>query len=121
MEYAAHEAFLDSHIRDSKGKSMGTQRENYVVAARSSMPAVKARALKALDHGPEKPSSVAYLYDWSRNLFGKSGLGEAGFAPLTYTTVKHWADLTGNEPEPHEVEVLFWLDAIMLNPPKDLA
>jgi hypothetical protein len=117
VQAAQHECYLDTPVRDSKGSVTGKNRDHLEVAARKG----SARAIAALYNGPQIPDSVAYLWDWARELHGKSGVGMSGFNPLTYTTIADWARLTGNEPEPHEVEALFWLDAILLNPPKDLA
>ena len=45
-------------------------------------------------------------------LYGRSGLGMAGVAPVSYTTIRHFALLMDIDPiEPYEVEALVILDA----------
>lgn len=39
-----------------------------------------------------------------------------GPAPLSYTTIVHWSDLTGNRPTAEEVSALISLDAAYRNP-----
>ena len=43
----------------------------------------------------------------------------SGYSPLTYTTIAHWSELTGNRPAPHEVQALMWIDSILLSDGKD--
>ena len=43
-------------------------------------------------------------------------MSEFGLAPLGYATVEAWARLMDVEVEPHEVEALMVLDAVMRNP-----
>lgn len=66
--------------------------------------------------GPERPDALEYLYRWALELVGRSGVGMAGLAPLTYGTVMDWAALTGRRPRPFEVEALMRLDAILRDP-----
>jgi hypothetical protein len=42
----------------------------------------------------------------------------SGFAPLSWATVDAWARWTGNFPDHEDIDALFVLDAVMLNPPK---
>lgn len=115
LEYARVESYLSSVVRDNKGNSLGTNRENLEVAAKAGNP--RAKKLLAL---PPLPDTVSYLWDWAMELHGKSGVSQVGFNPLTYETITHWAHWKGESPEPYEIEALFMLDAILLNPPKDL-
>lgn len=75
----------------------------------------RQQALEALE-GPEIPDAVAYLYDWALELHGRSGIGMEGVSPLSYVTVVTWAQLTGRDPQPDEVEALMLLDAVLRNP-----
>lgn len=76
-----------------------------------------AKARRALEP-PPFPETLRYLWDWARELHGRSGLGTAGVAPLSYTTVVHWSELTGNKPTHYEVDALMELDAILCTPPE---
>jgi hypothetical protein len=70
--------------------------------------------------GPPYPDALLYLDEWSCDLYGRSGVGMGGFAPLSYTTIRDWAALTGNNPTPLEVTALMQLDAIRRAPePED--
>lgn len=93
---------------------MGTQRQHLRAAAkRSGKAAVLARA--ALK-GPRMPSDLAYLYAWACELYGRSGSGMGGLNPMTYPTLESWARLTGRQPNMLEIEALFALDTVMLDP-----
>jgi hypothetical protein len=73
------------------------------------------RAREALA-GPPFPEALAYLLAWAYALHGRSGVGELGFAPLTYTTVADWSRLMGLAVAPHEVEALMQIDGVMRHP-----
>lgn len=66
--------------------------------------------------GPDCPVSLAYLVPWVMALHGRSGVGMNGAAPLTYSTVVDWAQLTGNLPNPFEVDTLMTLDSVLRHP-----
>jgi hypothetical protein len=68
--------------------------------------------------GPDYPPELDYLRSWVRELHGRSGVGMSGLSPLTYSTIADWARLKGFVPEPHEVDALIALDAVMLYPGK---
>ncbi len=93
---------------DGKGKSQRSHLEGLAVKGH-------AKAIEALQ-GPEYPPELHYLRMWAAELHGKSGVGMNGLNPLTYTTVADWSRLKGVKPEPHEVEALLTLDAVMLFP-----
>ena len=57
-----------------------------------------------------------YLYRWFTELYGRSGVGMSGVTALSYSTVYHWAVLTGRFPRPYEVEGLMALDAVARHP-----
>lgn len=59
---------------------------------------------------------LRYLWNWFGELFGRSGGGTNGYAPLTYTTVRDWAALTGSDPTGLEVEALMLLDTAVRTP-----
>jgi len=48
--------------------------------------------------------NLQYIVNWYLELQGAS--------PLTFTEIKSWCELTGNEPLPWEVEVIKKLDTI---------
>lgn len=74
-----------------------------------------AGAIAALQ-GPDYPLELRYLYEWAAHLVGRSGVGMAGYAPLSYGTIRDWMDLTGTMVYSHEVDALIQLDAVMRNP-----
>lgn len=59
---------------------------------------------------------MRYLVDWAYALYGRSGSGMEGVAPLSYTTVAAWSQLTDTAIRPHEVDALMALDAAIRNP-----
>jgi len=82
----------------------------------------KARAFYAEQLiGPAVPESLAYLRDWLFQLVGRSGVGMAGAAPLSYGTIADWARLTGNTPTPDDVEALLYLDAVLRGEQREAA
>jgi hypothetical protein len=64
---------------------------------------------------PECPESMEYLRDWAYGLHGRSGVGTAGLAPPSYREIDAWARLTGNDPDPLEVEALIVLGDALLS------
>lgn len=64
--------------------------------------------------GPAFPQRIGYLWDWTMQLHGRSGAHMSGLNPLSYTTIRDWAELTNQWPEPHEVNALIELDALLL-------
>ena len=80
-----------------------------------------SEAARAALDGPECPESLAYLLTWSRQLFGRSGVGMNGHSPLTWETLDAWARWTGNVPDREDVDALFVINSVMLFPdlPKD--
>lgn len=88
-----------------------TRRQHYEQAARQG----DTRAIARLE-GPEFPDVMTHLYVWLMELFGHSGVGLDGFAPLTYGTIVDWARLTGRQPDGADVLALMRLDAILRHP-----
>lgn len=105
MEYARHHAEANRHVDGVP------QWEYWQHAAQRGNPEAIARL-----QGPPYPEELDYLWRWAQDLHGRSGIGMAGIEPLTYSTIHSWAELTDQWPEPHEVEALILLDAVMRNP-----
>lgn len=96
------------------GDSKFTERDHLEQAAKQGSAAAQAE----LD-GPEIPERLGYLRAWAGELYGRSGVGMSGFAPLTYTTIADWSRLKGIEIRSWEVDVLLVLDSVMLFPGKE--
>jgi hypothetical protein len=107
VAYAQHHARLDALAPDGKS----TIRAHYEAAAKRG----DSRSQAALD-GPEFPETLDYLWGWAMALYGRSGAGTAGFAPLSYQTLQAWSALTGNELTRWEVDALVRIDAALLHP-----
>ena len=105
MDYARHEA----EMRQSADDGADTRAHLEAAARKGS-----AEAIAAL-RGPEFPEELEYLWGWVMELHGRSGVGMAGLAPLTYSTIAAWSELTGAEPGPLDVEALMALDAVLLS------
>ena len=71
-------------------------------------------ARRKLD-GPEFPEELAYVWEWARELHGRSGVGMAGIAPLSYQTIDAWQKLTGTMLTPLDVEALIAVDGALLS------
>lgn len=54
--------------------------------------------------------------DWARSLYGRSGYVEGHALPLSYLTIAAWSYLTGERPEPQEVDALIAMDEAIRNP-----
>ena len=65
---------------------------------------------------PDYPAEMDYLRQWSRELFGRSGIGMEGVAPLKPTEVEAWARLNGLDLTPLETQALFRLDTVRRHP-----
>ena len=98
-------------LLDTPGKDGATLRAYLEASARRGNQE-SARQLE----GPECPEVLAYLRDWSDEVFGRSGVDHNGLAPLTWHTLAGWAALTDTHPTPDEVRALFLLDAIRRHP-----
>lgn len=66
------------------------------------------------------PEELQYLKDWSLELFGRSGVGESGFAPCSFETLYYWSKKKKVQVEPHEIDALILLDSIRRYPPKEV-
>jgi hypothetical protein len=110
MDYARHQAEMMRPGPDGVPNA-----EHWSEAARRGNAVARAK----LD-GPPFPDALGYLWQWAMELQGRSGVGMAGLNPLSYGTIMDWATLTDQYPEPHEIEALLILDAVMRAPePKD--
>ena len=103
MEYARHQAEGSKRADDGS-----TMREHWEHAAARGSVAARAKL-----EAPEFPEQLSYLWSWTLELHGRSGVSMAGLNPLTYQTLDAWARLTGRDPMPHEVEALILLDAAL--------
>jgi hypothetical protein len=56
---------------------------------------------------------MAYLWRWAIELYGRSGLGLGGVAPLSHRELRAWAENTGERPTRREVEALMRIDAAL--------
>ena len=109
MEYARHQA--EGSKRADDGSLV---REHWEHAAARGSTAARAKL-----QAPEFPEALEYLWGWTLELYGRSGVSMAGLNPLTYQTLDAWARLTGRDPMPHEVEALILLDAALRSEPDD--
>lgn len=105
MEYAYHEHEANQRTDD------GALARDYweAAAARGSTTALAKLA------GPEMPDTLAYLWSWTLEIHGRSGVSMSGMVPATYSTVKDWAVLTGRDPTPDEVHAMLRLDGALLS------
>lgn len=67
-----------------------------------------------LEREEEVPDEVAYIWAWFQELH--AARGSSGFAPspISYSEIFAWAQLTGREPEPWEIQVLKDIDMVYL-------
>lgn len=72
-------------------------------------------ALEALAAEPVFPEEIEYLMDWAKLLFGRSGVGFAGLAPLTFTTLESFEKIMDVKLSPLEAEGLIVLTDALLN------
>jgi hypothetical protein len=103
MSYAAH------HVELARtGPDGAAQRATWELAAARG----NADARRKLE-GPDFPEHMAHLWEWVRDLHGRSGVGMAGLAPLSHQEIEAWQRLTGIVLEPLEVEALIALDGAL--------
>ncbi len=62
------------------------------------------------------PEWLIYLWQWFVELHNTRGEGMSGVAPITYSEMKAWSELTGNEPTPWEVRAIKAVDRIACRP-----
>jgi hypothetical protein len=110
MLYAAHQSELDHPDKDGV-----TRRALLTERVRKGMPG----AQELLESGPQLPKDMEHLYGYATELVGRSGMGQFGVAPLSYTTLRDWQALTGIALEPDEVTALMRLDSVIRNPPRE--
>jgi hypothetical protein len=104
IEHVRHQTALGRRAADGS-----SERDHLEAAADRGNEA----AIKALE-GPPVPEEVAYLKRWAVELYGRSGIGMSGLAPLTYSTLESWMRLKGVVLEPYEVEALMAIDMAMM-------
>jgi hypothetical protein len=109
MQYAKHEAELNTPDKDGV-----TLRAHLEERQRRGLPTPE------LDSPPELPEELSMLYGFALELRGRSGVGQYGYAPLSYSTIADWSHLTGWRLEPREVEALVRIDsALDYRPPSE--
>ena len=117
VAHVAHQARLDERVDGFPVRDHMVRRLLRLEASKGEEHPDTVKARREVD-GPPAPDPLAYLLRWSWELYGRSGVGMDGFAPLSFTTIRDWATLTGRAVEPHEVHALLTLDAVRRNPPK---
>lgn len=105
MDYARHHVELAR-----KGPDGASQRATWELAAQRGNEDARRKL-----QGPEFPEHMAHIWEWTQELHGRSGMGMAGLAPLSYQTIQAWQALTGVHLSPLEVEALIAVDGAMLN------
>jgi len=73
------------------------------------------KAIAALDI-PEFPDELEYLRVWIYELYGRSGIGMDGAAPLAWSEIESWQRQTGREASLEDKQALMTLDAILRHP-----
>jgi len=63
----------------------------------------------------EYDECLQYVWEWFCDLSGGRGYSDIGPSPLTYTEIKAWADLTKQDPEAWEIQVLKRIDRIFIS------
>ena len=102
---------MNERVKDDKGKDTDfTVRQHMEQAAKRS-PKVAAEL-----EGPPFPEELRYLYNLLLQLYGRSGVGFSGLAPLSHQEVEACARLRDLVIAPHEVEALMLLDGVMRDP-----
>lgn len=107
MFYAAWEARMATPADDGR-----PTRAHLIAAARRGSPFAIQQIIP-----PDLPLGGEYLWDWYQQIRG--GLGEAtmgGPAALTWPALESWARHSGANPEPHEQDALFSIDAAYRHP-----
>ena len=82
-------------------------REHYEIAARWDEGARK------MLQGPKLPDGFAYLWRWAGELYGRSGVGMSGAAPLNPLVIEGWARGVGETVTPREFRALMRIDTAL--------
>ena len=90
------------------GPDGASQLETWRLAARRGSEAAQAKF-----DGPPFPEELRYLWGWSLELFGKSGIGQHGISALTWSTLRDWRDVTGRHVSRREAFALMSVDAAL--------
>ena len=121
VDHVAHQARMDAPTEKGGKFSVRenlAQRLRRLVDQRGPSHPTTLAAQADLD-GPPPPAALAYLADWARELYGRSGVDMGGLSPLTYQTIADWAHLTDRMIQPHEVHALMALDSVRRHPPPE--
>lgn len=101
--------YVEWDARQNRRASDGARNRDHLEAAAAKGNEDAIRALV----GPPLPESVAYLYEWAKELFGRSGISQAGIHPVSHAEIAAWARLNDRRLMPHEVAALLAIDAVM--------
>lgn len=104
MLYARHQVELAR-----KGPDGTAQREHWKFAAEHGNEDAR-RKLQC----PEFPEHLAHVWEWARDLHGRSGVGMTGLAPLSYQEIEAWQRLHGIALTSLEVDALIAVDAALM-------
>lgn len=66
----------------------------------------KPKAADTPDPSPPLPDQIAYLWFWFLEILGGLDSGGMGVATVSWSNLKAWVDLTGNELEPWEISAV---------------
>lgn len=61
---------------------------------------------------PQLPDPISYLWFWFLEILGGLDSGGMGVATVSWSNLKAWVDLTGNDLEPWEVSALIRLGTL---------
>ena len=121
MAHVAHQARLDQpNEAGERARPYLEARAERVARARGLDSLEYAEARAALD-GPGPPEAIRYLLEWSDDLYGRSGVGMNGLAPLTWESLDAWARRKNVDVLPHECDALMALDSLRRHPPVESA
>lgn len=90
------------------GPDGASQRATWELAAKRGSVVAQAKLRE-----PSFPEVLSYLWTWTLELFGRSGISSAGVSALSYETIAYWSVLTGQHPSPREVRALMELDGAL--------
>jgi hypothetical protein len=106
---------MDARSNPDNPEDTTTQRDYLLASARKG----NRDSQRTLAEAPKFPEAIRYLWEWADEMAGRSGVGMSGIAPLSFTTIRDWSELTGGKPTRAEVEALTRLDAVIRNPQGD--
>lgn len=72
-----------------------------------------AATLRLLSNPYRYPDQLAYLHDYARELYGRSGFSEVGVMPLSWPVLHAWMQATGRDLTVTEQRAVLEIDAAM--------